>query len=374
MHARTLSWTPSEGWDADPGGPWDLVLAFASRARTNDRALQALDSAFPAARRVGCTTAGNIRGTEVSDESMIAAAIRFEHTGVEVRTVDLDDQGTSRAAGAALGAALRADDLAHVLVFSDGIRVNGTELCLGLGSALPSEVTVTGGLAADGTTMAQTLVHLDGEARSGRVVGVGLHGSRLRVACGSLGGWDPFGPERVVTRARGNVLYELDHEPALRTYVRFLGPHAAGLPASGLLFPLALRAPTDEPSAAVVRTVLAVDHEEESLTFAGDLPEGWYARMMRANLERLVDGASGAAQRASLRDREADLALLVSCVGRRMILRQRIEEEIEAVREVLGPRPALVGFYSNGEISPLVPGAGCDLHNQTMTITTFTED
>ena len=68
-----------------------------------------------------------------------------------------------------------------------------------------------------------------------------------------------------------------------------------------------------------------------------------------------------------------DLALLISCVGRKLILKQRIEEEVDGVREALGATTKLTGFYSYGEISPFTPGAKCELHNQTMTITTFLE-
>ncbi|MBX7116491.1 MAG: FIST C-terminal domain-containing protein, partial [Myxococcaceae bacterium] len=62
-----------------------------------------------------------------------------------------------------------------------------------------------------------------------------------------------------------------------------------------------------------------------------------------------------------------------SCVGRRSVLKQRTEEETEAVREVLGPKPVLTGFYSYGELAPVTRGARCQLHNQTMTVTTFSE-
>jgi hypothetical protein len=208
----------------------------------------------------------------------------------------------------------------------------------------------------------------------GRVAAVGLYGNHLAVGFGSLGGWDPFGPERLVTRSRGNVLYELDGRSALDLYKEYLGEHARGLPATGLLFPLSLRSATRETP--VVRTILSVDEQASSLTFAGDVPEGAYARLMKANFDRLIDGASGAAEacRLTLPETRAELALLISCVGRKLVLRQRIEEEVEGVREVLGPGPALTGFYSYGEISPFTPGARCDLHNQTMTITAFAEN
>jgi hypothetical protein len=257
------------------------------------------------------------------------------------------------------------------LVLSDGLHINGSQLVQGLTQALPETVTVTGGLSADGSQFKETLVGFEDRCDSGLVAAVGLYGDAIRSSCGSLGGWDAFGPERRITRAKGNVLYEFDGKPALALYKRYLGDHANELPASGLLFPLAIRAADDETT--VVRTILAVSEADGSLTFAGDVPEGYYARLMKANFDRLVDGATGAAQVSRPIGREAQFALLISCVGRKLVLKQRVEEEIESVREVLGPRACLAGFYSYGEISPFVRGTRCELHNQTMTITTFAE-
>lgn len=187
------------------------------------------------------------------------------------------------------------------------------------------------------------------------------------------GGWDPFGPERIITRSQGNVLYELDGQSALGLYKKYLGEHARELPASGLLFPLSLR--TQAGATPVVRTILSVDEATQSLTFAGDVPVGAYARLMKANFDRLIDGATGAATAGgrALGGTATELAILISCVGRKLVLKQRIEEEVEGVRDVLGAGAVLTGFYSYGEISPFTPGAKCELHNQTMTITTLAE-
>jgi hypothetical protein len=263
--------------------------------------------------------------------------------------------------------------LVHVFVLSDGLRINGSELVNGLTSQLPSDVTVTGGLSADGERFGQTLVVWDGAPESDTVVVLGFYGDRLRVGYGSLGGWDPFGPDRLITRSAGNVLYELDGRSALALYRKYLGVHAQGLPATGLLFPLALRTSGDQ--AGVVRTILAIDEAEQSMTFAGDIPQGTHARFMKANFDRLIDGAAGAAKTSyeALGCSSPDLALLISCVGRKLVLKQRIEEEVEGVRDIMGQRTALSGFYSYGEISPFTPSAKCELHNQTMTITTFSE-
>ncbi|HRC76477.1 MAG TPA: FIST C-terminal domain-containing protein, partial [Kouleothrix sp.] len=214
----------------------------------------------------------------------------------------------------------------------------------------------------------------DGAPAPGLVAGLGLYGKRLKVGFGSLGGWDPFGPERLITRSSGNVLYELDGRSALTLYKKYLGEHAAELPAAGLLFPLSLRTRTGETG--LVRTVLSVDEEAQSMTFAGDMPQGAYARLMMANFDRLIDGAIGAARTSyhAIGDTSPDLAILISCVGRKLLLKQRVEEEIEGVRDVLGPHTPITGFYSYGEISPFTPGANCELHNQTMTITTLAEE
>ena len=213
----------------------------------------------------------------------------------------------------------------------------------------------------------------DDEPEEHVLVALGCYGSRLKVGYGSLGGWDPFGPERLITRAKGNVLYELDGNSALELYKTYLGAHATGLPATGLLFPLSIR--TNERDTAVVRTILSVNDAEQSMTFAGDVPEGAYARFMKANVDRLIDGAAGAAKTSdeAAGATSPDMAVLVSCVGRTLALKQRTEEEVEGVRDILGDHTVLTGFYSYGEIAPLTPGARCDLHNQTMTITTFSE-
>jgi hypothetical protein len=261
--------------------------------------------------------------------------------------------------------------LRHVLALCDGLKVNGSAFAHSLHACLPPGVSATGGLAADGDRFARTLVCFNGPGRPGRAVGIGLYGEALRLGYGSLGGWDSFGPTRTITKSRGNVLHELDGEPALALYKNYLGEHSAQLPGSALLFPLLLE---DAAGGGLVRSVLAVDEAAGSLTFAGDVPEGARARLMKANFDRLVDGAcdSAHASASGLLGAEAQLAILVSCVGRKLVLRQRVEEEIEAVREVL-PQAVLAGFYSYGELCPQGAARNCELHNQTMTITTLAE-
>jgi len=373
MNVEQVTWSECDGWQKPAAlAGAQLVLVFGDRAAVAHPLLAAdLASRWPDASRVGCSTAGQIQGTEVFDDGAVATAVKFDHTRVRVATAHVSAAG-SAAAGAQLALALDAPDLVHVLIISEGLDINGEALVRGLGERQRPDVSVTGGLSADGERFKETLVLCDGQAQKNTVAAIGLYGSRLKVGCGSLGGWDPFGPERQITRSDGNVLYELDGQSALALYKRYLGDHAADLPASGLLFPLSLR--TREVSAPVVRTILSVNEAEQSLTFAGDVPVGGYVRLMKANFDRLIDGAVGAGRvSAEALGRPVDLALLISCVGRRMVLGQRVEEEVEGVRDIVGPGAAITGFYSYGEISPFTPKARCELHNQTMTVTTLSE-
>ncbi|WP_291982651.1 FIST N-terminal domain-containing protein [Luteitalea sp.] len=377
MKTQQRHWTLEHGWRPADAGPValcaQLVLVFGAPDRLRDpRRLAELAAAYPEAHVVGCSTAGEILGTAVLDDSLVATAIEFDSTAIRVADTPIDGDGDSCDAGRRLALALPHEDLAHVLVLSDGISVNGSQLVEGLTSRLPTGVTATGGLAGDGARFVETLVLHDRQPRTRVAVAVGFYGSHVRVGYASLGGWDPFGPERLITKAVGNVLFELDGQSALGLYKRYLGDYAANLPASGLHFPLRVRVADDRPP--TVRTILGIDEAGQSMTFAGDMPVGARAQLMRANIDRLIDGAMGAA-RASHRVGAPTpaLALLISCVGRKLVLKQRIEEEVEAVREVLGPGATLAGFYSYGEISPFTQSAHCELHNQTMTITTFSE-
>jgi len=378
MNLEKRHWTSQTGWHAirtldDPASA-QLVLAFGAPATLADPALQAqVRARYPHAHLAGCSTAGEIVATDVYDDSLVTVAIAFATTRVRLAHRRLTASADSAAVGEALATDLLADDLAHVLVLSDGIRVNGSALAKGIQGNLPPSVLVTGGLAGDAARFGRTLLWIDDEVMDDAVVAIGLYGTHLRVGHGSLGGWDPFGPDRLITRSEGNVLYELDGAPALQLYRDYLGTHAANLPGSGLLFPLNLRASAD--ARPVVRTILGIDETQGSLIFAGDVPQGYHAQLMKANFDRLVDGAQGAAvaARDSIGEGTPPLALLISCVGRKLVLKQRVEEEVESVRDVLGTQSTLVGFYSYGEISPVAGSRRCELHNQTMTITTFDE-
>lgn len=380
MKTAQYKFTAEQGWNFINGNDSinnaNLVLVFGSTANIkNADNLNTLKSKFTNAIFIGSSTSGEISDVNVFDDTIIATAILFERTKIEYKSIEIADASNSYEAGSKLIEMLDKQDLSHVFVLSDGLNVNGSELVKGLRAYLPEGVSVTGGLAGDGPNFKETFIVTDNaNSKSKIIVALGFYGSNIKIGYGSLGGWDSFGIERLVTKSSSNVLYELDGKPALELYKSFLGEeYVKDLPASGLLFPLNLRIQQDDTP--VVRTILAVNEEEQSLTFAGDIPEGSYVRLMKANFDRLIDGAVGAATNTliNVETTNPDLAILISCVGRKLVLKQLVEEEVEGVREVLGSHATLCGFYSYGEISPFSKDAKCELHNQTMTITTFKE-
>ena len=377
MEIEQACWRKTKGWSptfpGQLGAKAQLLLLFGSPDCLKQVTWQDdLARAYPNAHWLGCSSAGEIHGTEVTDETLVATAITFKNTTVHGASLKLSDTRDSYKVGQQLAKSLPHESLVHVFVISDGKNVNGSELVSGLTEHLPAGITLTGGLAGDGDRFEETLVFWDGVPEPNTVAIAGLYGDKIKIGFGSLGGWDAFGPERLVTRSEGNILYELDGQPALALYKRYLGEYAKDLPSSGLLFPLSLNRASGD---IVVRTILGIDEAQNSLIFAGDMPQGGRTRLMKANFDRLIDGAVGAAQTSygALGNGSPQLALLISCVGRKLVLKQRIEEEVEGVRDVLGPETILAGFYSYGEISPFTPSAKCELHNQTMTITTLSE-
>jgi hypothetical protein len=299
----------------------------------------------------------------------------FDRTKLKLATAPATNAAASRACGETIGKALAAPDLAGIFILSDGLNVNGSALVAGITSVV-GKVPVTGGLAGDGALFHETLVGGDCAPKTQMVAAIGFYGAAIRIGHGNAGGWDEFGPLRSITRSQGNVLFELDGGPALDLYKRYLGEEASGLPGTALLFPLRIFDPK-QPERALVRTVLAVDHDTKSMTFAGDMPEGWVSQLMRGNFHRLANGAAVAARQsvAAFREKPGNdsVAILVSCIGRRLLMGQRTVEEVEAAGSELGPDMPVLGFYSYGEISPHAASGVCQLHNQTMTVTTLTE-
>jgi hypothetical protein len=351
----------------------DIVFIYGDRDKVAQEDVFALlRTIYPDADIVGTSTSGNVLGNEVSHHAVVATAVAFDRANTVVASVDFHTGDDISQLSEALIAQLPTQNLKHIYVVADGLNLNGSELVRGI-NHITQGVSVSGGLAGDGDRFEKSMVICNEQAKEFRIVAVGFYGESLKVGTGCFAGWSEFGTDREVTRSVGNVLYELDGEPALDLYKRYLGEYADGLPNSGLRFPLSIRQNDGDPE--VIRTLLAIDHQQKSITFAGDVPVGYTARLMKPDIDLLIDGAASAAKEIKEFNDKQGLGLVVSCVGRKIVMDQMIDEELEAVGEILGESVQLVGFYSYGEIAPFEEDKlYCELHNQTMTLTAIYED
>ncbi len=362
----------------DRACPPNLILLFGPTDEiSNCEIPQKLQEKFPNAIVTGCSAGTSFSNNSMLDKGCVGIAIGFESTKLEMATETITSPNDSFNVGARLGLRLKEPDLAGVYVISDGLNVNGSDIVGGILSVLGGRIPVSGGLAGDGARFTKTLIIEKGKAVENRVIAIGFYGNNLRIAYGSDGGWEDFGDTWTITKSNANIMTELSGKSAFATYAAQMGEESKNLPASGLLFPLRIWHPS-YPEHDIVRTLLACDEKEGSLTFAGDVPQGWNARLMRATNNMLVNGAAQSAQKAIEAFKEISdghepvIALGVSCVGRRLLMGDETSREISKVKELL-PDSQLIGFHSYGEIAPHKKTRLCSLHNQTMTLTLMAE-
>jgi hypothetical protein len=321
------------------------------------------------------STAGDITSQYVDDESITITAIEFERSQFEIKTANVlknNAEINSYETGKKLIEQFSPKGLKHIFIISEGSFSNGSQLALGMNSATENNVLITGALCGDAARFEKTIASYNELPKAGEIVAIGLYGETLEISFSINGGWTPFGPERIVTKSKANVLYELDNQPALDLYKKYLGEKSKELPGAALLYPLKVKSSNDKQS--IVRTILNINEEENSMILAGDILENSCVQLMMTNVDSIVEASEQAATQAlQSRNTKPELALLVSCIGRKLVLDQRVEEEIEEVVDVVGDDTVICGFYSYGEIAPFHGEHNCQLHNQTMTITLISE-
>ena len=330
-----------------------------------------LRNLFPNAKIVGCSSSGNIFNSAVTNFPIVATAIAFDSATVEISSISFNDNDDVEKLSEDLINQLPKENLKHIFLMSDGLLINGSQLTRGI-NKVNKLIPVTGGMAGDGARFCETYVIANDIPSLRTIVAVGFYGDSLSIQSGCFAGWSEFGAQRTITKSKENILYEIDGQPALDLYKKYLGDYAADLPNSGLRFPLNIK--ENDNAHEVIRTLLAINEEEKSITFAGDVPEGFKARLMKPDIEELIQGAGKAAEIITKINDKTALGLIVSCVGRKIVMNQLIDDELEIIQDILGNNVNLSGFYSYGEIAPFQDDLlTCKLHNQTMTLTTIYE-
>ena len=262
--------------------------------------------------------------------------------------------------------------VSYLQVFSDGLTGNGSALVRGLESVLGTRVPVAGGTAGDDGKFERTCQFHGSKILSDAVVGMGFSGT-FTVSTGVQSGWSPVGIAKKVTRAAENVVYELNGQPALEVYERFLGKHACKLPAVGVEYPLGLvdrHGDLGEEDFCLLRATMSVNREEGSISFAGEVLEDSWVRLTCGDHTSILSAAESAARRAleNLGTATPSLVFVFSCMARKIVLGRRTSEESDMIRGILGDNVPMLGFYTYGEYCPLTVGQRNLFHNETVTI------
>jgi hypothetical protein len=377
MQIEQKKWTPEKTWetlrsDLKESKEYQLVFVFGSRTLLSSIGFyDEIRNCYPKAQIMMNSTSGEIIDTQVNDDTISLTAIRFDNTKLKTISVNISDYSNSESAGQFIAQSLTPSNITNILVFADGQLVDGKKLVLGLENRIKNPVVISCGLANKGNKFQKTLLGLNEQPCTGKIIAVGFYGEHLTVSHGRMDGWEEFGNEIQITKSNKNTIIELNHEPALKIYSQFVNKHMPSSEGQSLLFPVSIKSNDTQPS--VYRKIKSINEDEKSITFDGDVPEGSYIKMMRANFDSLINGASAAANKSAKSIPKPDLAIVISNIGRKIILSKRIEEEVEVIREVLGESTAITGFYSYGDISFSQRDAKSEFNNQSMTITTMLE-
>lgn len=351
----------------------DLVLLFGNtESLEKNNHYDFFKTKYKNAQVIGSSSSGNVLGAKVHEAEVVATIIKFDKGYIKTSIIDFTQDDDLDKVSQDLVNSLPNENLKSIFIISDGLNMNGTTLANNVNKVKPTTL-ITGGLAGDDARFSKTLILANDEAAEKKVVAIGFYGENLHVSSGCFAGWDEFGTERIITKSEGNIVYEIDNKPALELYKKYLGEQASNLPSSGLRFPLSIKKDHDDEN-SIIRTVLAIDEETQSMTFAGDVPENYIAKLMKTDIDGLIDGSELAAKKINQKNENNALGLVVSCVGRKLVLKDLIDEELEIIEETVGKNVHLTGFYSYGELAPFSDEIKtCELHNQTMTLTVIYE-
>lgn len=352
----------------------DLVLLFGTTENLQkNNHYEFFKEKYKNSQIIGSSSSGNVLGAKVHEAEVVATIIKFDQGYIKTSIIDFTEKDDLNEVSQKLVEKLPEQDLKSIFIISDGLNMNGTILAKNVNKVKPTTL-ITGGLAGDDARFEKTLLIANSEAKERTLVAIGFYGEKLHVSSGCYAGWDEFGTERIITKSEGNVVYEIDNKPALELYKKYLGDQANELPSSGLRFPLSIKKDNQDEN-ATIRTLLAIDQEKQSLTFAGDVPANYIAKLMKTDIDGLIDGSEIAANKITKKNENTALGLVVSCIGRKLVMKDLVDEELEIIEETIGKNVHLTGFYSYGELAPFSDEIKtCELHNQTMTLTVIYED
>jgi hypothetical protein len=357
---------------ANLGGLPQLTLVFSSTRFADPQLLAAIRSVTEGAPLIGCTNAGGIGSSGLFQHSVVVIGLKGSGAGF-VTGIAYDLSKDPAEAGRRLARDLKAAEpglVRSALVFPDGLSSNGSALLRGVQDGLGARVPVIGGSAGDDFHFQKTFQYFDDQVLTDSVPGALIYGE-ASIGVGVRHGWIPLGRPRQITKARGEIVYELDGRPAVAMYERYLGIKRSRLarkPLTQMTMTYPLGISREGHGDYVLRSAVKIG-DKGSLICNSELPEGSWARLMIGGYEAAIAAAEDAAREAAAAIGQSRFkgALVFSSAGRMKMLGSESQGEIDVIRNGLGGLGVrLGGFYGYGEFAP--SPAGSMFHNESVAV------
>jgi len=343
-----------------------LIQVFS--AKTDKESIVGLQnffqSYFPLASLIGSTTDGIVHKTALyNDTKSLVVFSYFQNTEIETGFSVLTQECNSYCCGETLAYNLVKKETKVIIAFGDGLHLNGEEFVNGVAFVAP-DVTLSGGLAGDNGEMKNTYVFDKEHILNNGAIAAALHSTQLHVAVKYSFDWTPLGKKLKVTKAIKNRVYEIDGITVVDIYAKYFGRElAAQLPQVGIEFPLIFEKNSVEIGRAVIQK-----HDDGSLSFAGNIPEGTEVRFGIGNVEHVLKNTHyGISRLLQNLHYEPESIFLYSCMARRRFLKEDAGDELKILQQ-LGD---VFGFYTYGEFYHNQNSN--QLLNETMTLLSLSE-
>ena len=251
------------------------------------------------------------------------------------------------------------------ILFSDVLKTNGETVMEQITMLTEGKLPIVGGISADSWRFDECKQFFN-NISSATISPFLLLAGEFDFSVGMDSGWEPIGEIGTVTKSEGNVLYEINHKPALEFYRDILGENTKPT----LELPIALY---DEfGSFRFMRTTFEnYDRNTGAVTYLGNVPMNYKVRITMVNRESILAGAKSSIDQAIRTFPPNELpviALCFTCSARRVLLGTRTIEESQIVREKIGDRIKFSGFYTYGEFCPISTKLFNEFHNETFVV------
>lgn len=325
--------------------------------------LARVQTTFPEISLIGCTTDGEISSIMGFQEDSLTLVLFCSDT-LDIRaglgrSLSKNVDASTQAAVEHLGLA----DLDHAklcITLTEGLGISIEPALRSLKQLFPPGLPIIGGRAGDQFRFENTYQFFQGEVLQDALPILVFCGD-LKISHGVASGWQPLSRKATITKAKGLVVYEIDHQPATEFYQAYLGD----LNISGE-YPLAIF--EDNRDSFYLRASPQWDLAAGSILFTGEVPEQATVQITYSTCDQIIAASQTSIEQAIAQypGQQPAVALLFSCAARRWILGHRVGEEYELVQQFLKSTLPICGFYTYGEIAPLEIGGKTRYHQETL--------